>query len=65
MHHYELRLMKLRHLHTEAALEAARKGKAFDFENSTDQSHIKKHARTVEKLHMEIESKIFQKHTEL
>jgi len=65
LHHYETRLLKLRHLHTEAALEAARKGKSYDLENSTDHHHIKKHARTVEKLHMDIEARILQKHTEL
>ncbi|XP_015597936.1 alpha-2-macroglobulin receptor-associated protein [Cephus cinctus] len=63
--HYESRLLKLRHLHTEAALEAARKGKPYDLQNSTVQQHIKKHTRTVEKLHMDIETKIMQKHIEL
>ncbi|XP_043492083.1 alpha-2-macroglobulin receptor-associated protein [Polistes fuscatus] len=63
--HYESRLIKLRHLHTEAALEAARKGKSYDLDNSTSQQHIKKHARTVQKLHTELETRIMQKHTEL
>ncbi|KAI4495443.1 hypothetical protein M0802_008657 [Mischocyttarus mexicanus] len=63
--HYESRLLKLRHFHTEAALEAARKGKSYDLENSTSQQQIKKHARIVQKLHTDLEAKIIQKHTEL
>ena len=63
--HYEGRLLKLRHLHTEAALEAARLGKSHDLDNNTMQQHIKKHARTVEKLHIDIETKIMQRHSEL
>lgn len=63
--HYEGRLLKLRHLHTEAALETARKGKSHDTENPTVDQHIKKHTRTVQKLHMDIESKIMQRHSEL
>ena len=56
--------MKLRHLHTEAALEAARKGKDY-VANATQNTHIKKHARNVEKLHKDIEAKIMEKHIEL
>ncbi|XP_050449602.1 alpha-2-macroglobulin receptor-associated protein [Cataglyphis hispanica] len=63
--HYESRLLKLRHLHTEGALEAARKGQLHDVDNSTTEQHIKKHVRTVQKLHMDLENKIMQKHTEL
>lgn len=63
--HYESRLLKLRHLHTEGALEAARKGQLHDLDNSTTEQHIKKHVRTVQKLHMDLENKIMQKHTEL
>lgn len=63
--HYESRLLKLRHLHTEAALEAARKGNSYELDNSTSQQHIKKHVRTVQKLHTELETRIMQKHTEL
>ncbi|XP_076655488.1 alpha-2-macroglobulin receptor-associated protein [Halictus rubicundus] len=62
--HYEGRLLKLRHLHTEAALEVARKKKANSVDNSTNEQRIKKHARTVQKLHMDLEAKII-KHTEL
>ncbi|XP_024889177.1 alpha-2-macroglobulin receptor-associated protein [Temnothorax curvispinosus] len=63
--HYESRLLKLRHLHAEGALEAAQKGQLHDLENSTAEQHIKKHVRTVQKLHMDIETKIMQRHTEL
>ncbi|KAG7213451.1 hypothetical protein KM043_002723 [Ampulex compressa] len=63
--HYEGRLLKLRHLHTEAALEAARQGKSLDINDSTSQQHIKKHARTVQKLHTDLEAKILQRHSEL
>ncbi|XP_029046552.1 alpha-2-macroglobulin receptor-associated protein [Osmia bicornis bicornis] len=63
--HYEGRLLKLRHLHTEAALEAARQGKPYNLDNSTMEQHIKKHARTVQKLHAGIEAKIMQRHSEL
>ncbi|XP_072759848.1 alpha-2-macroglobulin receptor-associated protein [Anoplolepis gracilipes] len=62
--HYESRLLKLRHLHSEEALEAARKGQLHDL-NSTTEQHIKKHVRTVQKLHTDLENKIMQKHTEL
>lgn len=63
--HYEGRLLKLRHYHTEAALEAARRGKQFELENSTLEQQIKKHARHVEKLRADLEAKIIQRHTEL
>lgn len=64
LHHYQTRLLKLRHLHTEAALDASKKGKKYDADNSTKQN-IKKHARTVEKLHADIESRIMERHMEL
>lgn len=63
--HYESRLLKLRHLHSERALDAARKGQLHDLDNSINEQHIKKHVRTVQKLHMDLETKIMQKHTEL
>ncbi|OAD56225.1 Alpha-2-macroglobulin receptor-associated protein [Eufriesea mexicana] len=62
--HYEGRLLKLRYLHTEAALEAARQGKQYLDDSSMEQS-IKKHARTIQKLHTDIETKIMQRHSEL
>lgn len=61
--HYESRLLKVRHLHTEAALEAAEKGQLHDLDAS--EQHIKKHIRTVQKLHNDLETKIMQRHTEL
>lgn len=63
--HYESRLLKLRHLHTERALEAARQGQLHDLDNSTAEQHIKKHVRTVQKLHKDLEIKIMQRHSEL
>ncbi|KAL6262862.1 hypothetical protein P5V15_005651 [Pogonomyrmex californicus] len=63
--HYESRLLKLQHLHAERALEAARTGQHHDSENSTADQHIKKHVRTVQKLHMDLENKIMQRHSEL
>lgn len=63
--HYESRLLKLRHLHTEEALETAQKGQFHDLDNATTEQHIKKHVRTIQKLHMDLENKIMQKHTEL
>lgn len=64
LHHYETRLLKLRHLHTEAAIQASKNGKTYDVDNSTNQN-VKKHARTVEKLHAEIETRIMERHMEL
>lgn len=63
--HYESRLLKLRHLHAEEALKAAQKEQVYDLDNSTTEQHIKKHIRTVQKLHIDLENKILQKHTEL
>lgn len=63
--HYEGRLLKLRHLHAEGALEAAQRGQLHNLENSTREQHMKKHIRTVQKLHMDLETKIMQRHTEL
>lgn len=65
LQHYERRLLKLRHLHASAALDDAKKRDSEDFDNSTVEKSIKKHARTVEKLHLELETKIMQKHVEL
>ncbi|KAJ8674115.1 hypothetical protein QAD02_005377 [Eretmocerus hayati] len=62
--HYETRLLKLRHLHTEAALEAARKGKEYE-PDATSDNQIKRHVKNVEKLHRDIEDRIMQKHVEL
>lgn len=66
--HYEKRLLKLRHMQVEAVL-AADSGKKqagdkltlSDINNET----IKKQARRVEELHIDIEARIMQKHIEL
>jgi len=63
--HYEAKLIKLQHLHSNEALEAARKGQLHDLDNSTSEQHIKKIARTVQKLHIDLQTKIMQRHTEL
>lgn len=68
LHHYESRLLKLRHLHVEHAMnkEKYKNQKTNDkrdrFEDMED--HIKKQTRKVEKLHESVENRIF-KHTEL
>lgn len=61
--HYERRLLKLRHLHIQAALDAAKQEK--DDLNDSTTHHIKKHARTVQKLQLDLESKIMQRHSDL
>lgn len=67
--HYEKRLLKLRHLQLEAALGNSHKKKmgAGDKVNVADvmDDAIKKHARKVEKLHLDLEARIMQKHVEL
>lgn len=62
--HYESRLLKLRHLHAKEALETAQ-DQPYNLENSTAEQQIKKHVRTIQKLHMDLETKIMQRHTEL
>ncbi|KAL7297151.1 hypothetical protein TKK_0009570 [Trichogramma kaykai] len=62
--HYETRLLKLRHMHTEAALEAARKGKDY-YPDASSYNQIKIHTRDIEKMHQDIEEKIYSKHGEL
>jgi hypothetical protein len=52
-------------LHSNEALEAARKGQVHDLDNSTSEQRIKKVARTVQKLHIDLQTKIMQRHTEL
>ncbi|XP_054266492.1 alpha-2-macroglobulin receptor-associated protein [Macrosteles quadrilineatus] len=66
--HYEKRLLKLRHLQVEAALAAdSRKKMAGDKLTLSDVNDetIKKQARKVEKLHLDLEARIMQKHIEL
>ncbi|XP_017057389.1 alpha-2-macroglobulin receptor-associated protein [Drosophila ficusphila] len=68
LHHFESRLLKLRHLHAEHALHVEKykgekhKDKSNRFEEMEDQ--LKKQTRKVEKLQETIEKTIF-KHTEL
>jgi len=67
--HYEKRLLKLRHLHAEAALhedkykEKHASGDKHGYNLLTD--NIKKHSRKVEKMHLELETRIMQRHIEL
>lgn len=69
--HYENRLLKLRHLQVEAALhEEKHKEKEKLYGAKTpgmQQLHddIKKHVRKVDKLHLDLESRIMQRHVEL
>lgn len=68
LHHFESRLLKLRHLHAEHALQKEKyknekhKDKSNRFEDMEDT--IKKQSRKVEKIQENIENTIF-KHTEL
>lgn len=67
--HYEKRLLKLRHLQVEAVLGAEQRGKKMPGEKvkigeMMDET-IKKQARKVEKLHLDLEARIMQKHVEL
>ncbi|KAK4881057.1 hypothetical protein RN001_004376 [Aquatica leii] len=69
--HYENRLLKLRHLQAEAALnDDRRKEKEKLSGGKSDgmlllEDNIKKTARKVEKMHFNLEAKIMQKHIEL
>ncbi|KAF5307358.1 hypothetical protein FQR65_LT07075 [Abscondita terminalis] len=69
--HYENRLLKLRHLQAEAALDDdRRKEKKMLSGGKSDgilmlEDNIKKTARKVEKMHINLEAKIMQKHVEL
>ncbi|XP_046406421.1 alpha-2-macroglobulin receptor-associated protein [Ischnura elegans] len=64
--HYEGRILKLRALQAEAALGEVKKvagSKPEILEKSEEK--IKKHARKIEKLHLDLEARIMQKHVEL
>ncbi|KAL1491821.1 hypothetical protein ABEB36_012358 [Hypothenemus hampei] len=69
--HYENRLLKLRHMQVEHALNEEKHNKKQKFSGEKSHGHkmmednIKKQARKVDKLHLEIETKIMQKHIEL
>ncbi|KAH1012772.1 hypothetical protein HUJ05_011868 [Dendroctonus ponderosae] len=68
--HYENRLLKLRHMQVEHALNEAKynKKQKFSGEKSNGQKmmedNIKKQARKVDKIHLDIETKIMQRHIE-
>lgn len=67
LHHYEKRLLKLRHLQAEAALDSndIRKMVGEKIENDMNEV-IKRQQRKVEKYHLHLESKIAGKqHVEL
>uniref|UniRef100_A0A8D9AL89 Alpha-2-macroglobulin receptor-associated protein n=1 Tax=Cacopsylla melanoneura TaxID=428564 RepID=A0A8D9AL89_9HEMI len=66
LHHYEKRLLKLRHLQAEAALDTndIRKVTGEKIENDMNEV-IKKQQRKVEKYHQHLESKITKQHMEL
>jgi hypothetical protein len=69
--HYENRLLKLRHLQAEAALKDDYHKKKMELAGGkTDgmmmmEDTIKKHSRKVEKIHLDLETRIMQKHIEL
>lgn len=66
--HYEDRLLKLRHLQAEAALSEKHLKKSSGVKSDgaiVFEDNIKKQARKVEKIHLNLETKIMQKHIEL
>jgi hypothetical protein len=69
--HYENRLLKLRHLQAEAALGSERRANKEKLAGEKSEGillmeeTIKKQARKVEKLHLDLETRIMQKHIEL
>lgn len=67
--HYENRLLKLRHLHAEAEASGVRKAKLAGHKPSEGallmEDTIKKQERKVEKLRIDLETRIMQKHIEL
>ncbi|CAG9861472.1 unnamed protein product [Phyllotreta striolata] len=71
--HYENRLLKLRHIQVEHALHEEKykeKEKMGIAGGKTDKAslmaeNIKKHARKVEKIHLDLESRILNRHVEL
>lgn len=71
LRHYEDRLLKLRHLQVEHAMAKQKEDK--DLKQAGTKSsgvgmmedHIKKQARKVDKIHLDIETRIMQKHIEL
>lgn len=71
--HYENRLLKLRHLQVEHALHEEKYKSKEKMNIAGGKTHassmmsdnIKKHARKVEKIHLDLETRIMQKHIEL
>ncbi|KAJ8866820.1 hypothetical protein PR048_032681 [Dryococelus australis] len=69
--HYENRVLKLRHMQAEAATGTERhKSKEAQLGGKTEglrmmEDNLKKQMRKVEKLHVELEAKIMQRHVEL
>lgn len=69
--HYENRLLKLRHMQAEAALNDDYNKKKIKISGGKSngmqmmEDNIKKHERKVEKIHLDIETRIMQKHIEL
>lgn len=69
--HYENRLLKLRHLQAEQALKEDFHNKKAKVLGEKPNGHkimedsIRKHARKVEKIHLDLETKIMQRHIEL
>ncbi|XP_063228088.1 alpha-2-macroglobulin receptor-associated protein [Bacillus rossius redtenbacheri] len=69
--HYENRVLKLRHMQAEAAVGSDRRqAKEAQLGAKTDgirmmEDNVKKQMRKVEKLHLELEAKIMQRHVEL
>ncbi|XP_022919304.1 alpha-2-macroglobulin receptor-associated protein [Onthophagus taurus] len=69
--HYENRLLKLRHMQAEAALNADHRAEKIKIHGEkTDgmimmEENIKKQGRKVEKIHLDLETKIMQKRIEL
>ncbi|EEZ98539.1 alpha-2-macroglobulin receptor-associated protein [Tribolium castaneum] len=69
--HYENRLLKLRHLQAEAALKEDLHKKKMEMAGGKTngmqmmEDTIKKHARKVEKIHLDLETRIMQRHIEL
>lgn len=68
LRHYEDRLLKLRNLQVEAALVQKKKEKVAGEKTNEEQlmeDTIKKQSRKVEKLHLDLETRIKMKHVEL
>lgn len=65
------RLLKLRHMQVEHAINEDKHGKKQKFSGEKSHGHklmednIKKQARKVDKIHLDIETKIMQRHIEL